>query len=225
MNVLILQSFLSVLFMMTTAQKPHVLIGYNNDLAPQPDREEYLPFGVENEMVSIQACYLAANDQDRRFDTYSEFGACTEDFLDVFIQGHVDSGMIGIDSNFCGQIILDIEGLFHPEGWYLLNSQDQADVFRGFIRRIAVIKRIFPKAALSLYGTPVLNATGVNAGEVVAGLKAAVVAGVFDQVDYLIPVLYLRNGPDDPGCTTEALLKTRIETYVIRSIDACVEVI
>jgi hypothetical protein len=60
-------------------------------------------------------------------------------------------------------------------------------VVGAFKRRLAVVRRSLPHAQLGLYGTTVHDAGGIN----VSGYQRAAAMGVFDDVDILVPVLYL----------------------------------
>ena len=90
-------------------------------------------------------------------------------------------------------IVLDLEA---PANLKLLGTwlgtPTFAAVVRGLKMRVAVARRVFPHAPLGMYGSP--NGPNSFVGEdfnlSAAGYRAAAAAGLFDGVDFLVPVLY-----------------------------------
>lgn len=112
----------------------------------------------------------------------------------------------GIDINTRGLFILDIEGSAdghstHPSDLYLESAADQALVIESWRLRARAVRAVFPNCTIGQYGTPVPNPRG-NPDNIVwldriAGLVAAGVAGAYDDLDYLSPLIYARFGPHD----------------------------
>ena len=79
--------------------------------------------------------------------------------------------------------------------------------------RVNVTKELFPRAKVALYGSPI--GPGKHAGNyslAIGGLVEAGARGMFDRVDYLLPVLYFSNNASSAhfnetvfGATSRAL--------------------
>lgn len=98
-------------------------------------------------------------------------------------------------------IILDIENP-HPQALWSYTPEEQVAIVEAYKRRIAAVKATFDNAWLGLYGTLNPNSTGTgggNYGDRHDALVAARALGLYDDLTYLVPVLYVRFGCDDDG--------------------------
>jgi len=115
--------------------------------------------------------------------------------LTAFKEAHPE-----IDPDTDAIIIMDIERP-HLADLHTYSANDRKAIVDAYRRRIAATKAVFPDAKLSLYGT--LNPDGRGRSEnptYVARLNALVEAGrdrLYDDLDYVVPVLYVRFGCDD----------------------------
>lgn len=113
-------------------------------------------------------------------------------------------------------IILDLEHPVHPrdvgEPEY---DGSRSQIVEAFRRRIRIARSRFPYAALSMYGVIVGDSRGRTTDRLVRsmeGYRTMAAGGVFDELDYITPVLYQRFGVDDPyfdtiDAYTEAALR------------------
>jgi hypothetical protein len=96
-------------------------------------------------------------------------------------------------------LMMDVEDP-HPKDLHAKGDQ-QADIVRAYRTRITALKQTFPKARLCMYGT--LNPDGRGRPDAptylarLAALQEAGDARLYDELDYLVPVLYPRFGPND----------------------------
>jgi hypothetical protein len=115
--------------------------------------------------------------------------------LQAFLNGHP-----GVSPQMTGTLVIDIEDP-HPQDLHKLTPEEQLAVIEAFKTRIAATRAVFPNAKLALYGTINPDARGRAEDPVYLKRLAALVAagkqGMFDKLDYLVPVLYVRFGPTD----------------------------
>jgi len=126
--------------------------------------------------------------------------------LENYLDGH------GIDNKTHHLVILDIEpggqsveGIkFHPQhlGNFPLSERDP--IIEGYKRRISVARSVFQNAKLALYGVVVPHSKGKPDqfdpsidGSKREGYERAGELGMYDQLDYLVPVLYNNWGTSD----------------------------
>ena len=108
----------------------------------------------------------------------------------------------GLDHDTQALVILDIEHPIHPShfGDYLDDPLFD-EIIAAFKLRISVVRRLLPDAELSLFGVvgPPNNADEFNANFIkrIEALRLAGELGLYDELDYLSPSLYVRWGPDD----------------------------
>lgn len=88
-----------------------------------------------------------------------------------------------------------------PADLHEYTGQDRIDIVEGYKVRIGVVKDVFPSAKLALYGTLNPQGRGDEEGDIYeARLQALIDAGeqgLYEQIDFLVPVLYTRFGCDD----------------------------
>ncbi len=102
-------------------------------------------------------------------------------------------------------IVLDMEKPVHPRhiGQYPVSDHagvDQREIIEAFKIRTEVAREMLPNAALSLYGVIVPDPQARNSDafhESWRGYVRAGAMGMYDHVDFLSPVLYVRWGPSD----------------------------
>lgn len=99
-------------------------------------------------------------------------------------------------------VVLDIEHPIHPKNIWKLGDNGilQERVVRAISLRIAVVRKHLPYAKLSLYGVVVPNPRGWYTAEVdkmMEGFKFAGAHGMFDELDYISPALYIPYGKND----------------------------
>jgi hypothetical protein len=121
--------------------------------------------------------------------------------LQVFQNGHP-----GVDPQTAGIIVMDIED---PKlgDMHLLPDAEQSAIIKAVRIRVAATRAKFPRAKLSLYGIVNPDPRGSAADPYASRLATFVQAGkvgMFDGLDYLSPVLYLRFGPTDRDWDTLA---------------------
>jgi hypothetical protein len=99
-----------------------------------------------------------------------------------------------------GRVVMDIEGPSFPSGFHRQPPRMRARLARAFATRAEAARRKFPRAKLGLYGTLLPDSRGRETAEYLARIAALVKAGergMFDEVDFLVPVIYPRFGPTD----------------------------
>jgi hypothetical protein len=118
-----------------------------------------------------------------------------EDQIQRFLDQHPD-----VSSLTKALVVMDIEKPF-PSGFHRHPPRTRARLVRAFATRAEAARRKLPNAKLGFYGTLVPDARGrENDQEYVARKRALVKAGecgMFDDVDFVVPVVYPRFGPTD----------------------------
>ena len=113
-------------------------------------------------------------------------------------------------------LMMDVE-VPHPQDLHK-HTDEQAAIVAAYKTRIAALKAVFRKAKLCMYGTLNPDGQGRPDGEAylarLEALKTAGTQGLYDQLDYLAPVLYPRFGPNDSEATW-----TSYRAYTEQGID------
>ena len=104
-------------------------------------------------------------------------------------------------------LVIDIEAPARPDALWSFNSTLLRRVVSALQLRVTVLRRVFPRAAISMYGAP----TRLRISQADAGYQRASALGLFDDVDYTTPSLYLSPGQDAANVTRQVL-------HVARSI-------
>jgi hypothetical protein len=98
-------------------------------------------------------------------------------------------------------LMMDVE-VPHPNDLHERDADEQAAIVAAYKMRIAALKAVFRNAKLCMYGTLNPDGRGRPDNEQyqarLEALKAAGTQGLYDRLDYLVPVLYPRFGPNDP---------------------------
>lgn len=118
-------------------------------------------------------------------------------------------------------IILDMEHPVHPKDLGKYKGAQQTQIVEAFKTRIKVVRQQFPKAKLSIYGVILPNPQGDSSTakfkQMMQGYIRAGQLGMFDDLDYLSPVLYLRFAPGEKTYNY-------IEAYTRQGLEASREV-
>jgi hypothetical protein len=118
-----------------------------------------------------------------------------EDQIQRFLDQHSD-----VSSLTKALVIMDIEKPF-PSGFHRHPPRTRARLVRAFATRAEAARRKLPNAKLGFYGTLVPDARGRQDDKEYVARKQALVkageCGMFDEVDFLVPVAYPRFGPTD----------------------------
>jgi hypothetical protein len=118
-----------------------------------------------------------------------------EDSIQTFLDKNPD-----VSALTKGRVVMDIEGPAFPSGFHRQPPRMQARLARAFATRAEAARRKLPKAKLGFYGTLLPDSRGRETTEYLARIAALVKAGergMFDEVDFLVPVIYPRFGPTD----------------------------
>lgn len=100
-------------------------------------------------------------------------------------------------------VILDLEWPVYYNGMHLLNTSTLAALVAAIRRRVQIARTVLPHAKIGLY-----DEHAANNATVVEGYRRASRLGLWDDVDYLIPVLYLPIGRNATNATLDVLLAT-----------------
>ncbi len=117
-----------------------------------------------------------------------------EDRIQRFLDAHPD-----VSALTKGRVVMDIEHPF-PSGLHTQPPRMQARLARAFATRAEAARRKFPNAKLGFYGTLLPDSRGRDTAEYLARIEALVKAGergMFEEIDFLVPVIYPRFGPTD----------------------------
>ena len=179
-------------------------------------------WGVESGAWTIQGYALKAS----KNMTVQEFVDTTEEQIQSQLLAYISStnGLHGLTTDI---LVLDIEHPVHPKDWgkYYEKPFDSnvsfEELIDAFELRIDVARNLFPNAKIALYGVVVPHPKGVYSpmwstrweGYLEAGTE-----GVYDDLDYLVPVVYSRFSYEQPE-NNEEITQHQIEKMVIQAID------
>ncbi|MEK6793317.1 MAG: hypothetical protein AABZ39_00960 [Spirochaetota bacterium] len=96
-------------------------------------------------------------------------------------------------------IVLDLEHPVHPKEFHGLGGTMNA-VVAAFANRIRIARKQLPRSKLALYGILNPQPQGEYTEEFIrqfAALRSAGKLGMYDDIDYIVPVLYTRFGSND----------------------------
>lgn len=154
------------------------------------------PYGVQADVVSISGGFFLAHKDDSLGDFLAATQADVEQRLGTYKALHPE-----VDPNTAGIIVMDIEGPFHPKDLHTYSESNQDAIVDAFQVRIAAARNVFPNAELAIWGTLVPDPQGREDNAVYLARLAALIEageeGLYDDLDYLTPVVYLRFGCDD----------------------------
>jgi hypothetical protein len=177
-------------------------------------RVDLAPFGMSNRAWSISGRYLLAGSGE----TVESFTAATRSqvrrMLARYLRGaRIDPGDL---------VVLDMEPgpAYLPLIWQLpADVQDQ--VIEAYKLRIRVARQLLPHARLGLWGVvvPIATANEASMDTRMAGYRRGQELGLYDDVDYLIPVLYPWFSPGG----TEAEFEARVGLATRQGIERSLE--
>lgn len=167
-------------------------------------------FGVTNNAITIHGAALEAAEI-----TVEEFTRSDRSDINRTLRGYLRTH--GIDPDTDHLVVLDmepkdptephpedpsrLERLFHPKDLGTFEGDPrQNDIIQGFIRRIEVARDVMPNAKLGLYQVVAPMGKGQyneSFRDRMQGYRRAGELGMYDQVDYIVPVLYTRFGSCD----------------------------
>lgn len=177
-----------------------------------PQEQEMLSWlGVKNDVISVSQHWLIASqdDQDMFLNaTPHEVRLRRNRFFDMIEQAH------GVDLNtWDGILVFDIESP-HPNSLSEMiireNGSLRAPVAQrvadAFAMRVTVWRERAPDARYAFYSTLSPHSRGSrdnpSHSKTLAAMQALAARGMFDQIDLLSPLLYLRFGEGDTGYET-----------------------
>jgi hypothetical protein len=159
-------------------------------------------YGVQNGGFVINGGWLKAGIDTVQDESifYDATALDIEEGLRSFFTSHPELG----DTDTTEIVILDIESPVHPRTIHQLLDTDQAKfdaTVAGYILRAAVARTVLPQAELGVYFTFTGPLSGTADDAYWADQREAwrIIAerGLFDHLDLLVPVFYLRYGPTD----------------------------
>ena len=171
----------------------------------EPDYYRRLGFAVTNSTM-VNAGNIGAGKPNKTTGTCVGQGPCCVETVDDFtsmpddvisscwdrFMQHGGGSTLAGGTQTTNVVVIDIEackGKVHPRHWWNFTDPDLEKVVGAFKRRLRIVRNSLPHAQLGLYGTTVHDSAsgGIN----VSGYLRAAAMGVFDDVDVLVPVMYL----------------------------------
>lgn len=160
----------------------------------------------DSDVVVVNGSFLL---QQSDTITFQDFLGKTQQQVETRLGTYVSNNpeMDGYDQI----IILDMESP-HPNDLHTYSSTDEDAIVDAWITRIAAANAVFPDATIGMYGTLVPNGQGDDQNATyqarVAALVEAGEEGLYEGLDFLVPVLYVRFGCDDemsgpPDCDAD----------------------
>jgi hypothetical protein len=108
-----------------------------------------------------------------------------------------------------GKLVCSFKGqakTIHPRDWFTLNATAFPLVMQAFKKRISLFRKMVPHAKLGLYGTMShsvccpLNTTEACLDLALEAMQRASQLGVFDELDVLVPILFMGQHMDATTC-------------------------
>ena len=143
--------------------------------------------GIEVGAVSINDDYFSAGGGRSLEQMLRASEKTVESALLEYVVPRVQGGRNGTVL-----VVMDLESPANPGNLSGFDDTELLDVVHAFQLRICVMRRLFPHVKLALYGT----VEGIYLPGSLTGLHRASALGLFDDIDYLIPVLYTGPGMD-----------------------------
>jgi hypothetical protein len=164
---------------------------------------ELVQFGISNRAVTISGRATMSEKEISRTDFIGAKAVEIRTKLRDFLAEH----RLPRDNDL---VILDMEpDGFSPGSLGKYEGKQQRDLIDAYRRRIRVARQVLRQKAggveLALYQVIVPDVKGgMNDAfrQRMAGYEEAGRRGMYDQLDYICPVLYQRFGPDDAGAET-----------------------
>ena len=160
---------------------------------------DYSVVGIQNEIITIHGSGVLAG----RDTSIDEFLAYTEDEIRNRFETYLRVRP-WLSRETQDIMLIDIEGAYGARyiGNYEFDTTySQADIIDAYKRRIRIVREKLPNAKLALYDTISPDPLGRESDPQfiisMRGYRHAAELGMFDELDYLSPLLYQRFGPDD----------------------------
>lgn len=160
------------------------------------------PFDVDVFVINGSALKCIQTDSHAAFISY------TQPTIETTLTNYLTAR--GIDyANDTRYFVLDMEhpgigdggdGFAHPNDLGEASASQQDEIVTAWKTRIAVARTVLPNAKIGMYGLLVPNSRGLETDGFIAQRAALIEAGVeglYDSLDYLVPILFPRFGPDD----------------------------
>jgi hypothetical protein len=154
-------------------------------------------YGVGNGVISISGHWFL-QDKTSGADLSEFLTRSQEDVerrLGIFKAAHPE-----VDPNTDAVVVMDIERP-HPKHLHTYSRSEQNAIVAAYMVRIAATRAVFPNAKLALYGTLSPDELGRPHDLTYIQRRDALIAagrrGLYDDLDFLVPVPYVRFGCDD----------------------------
>jgi hypothetical protein len=112
--------------------------------------------------------------------------------------------------NTSSLLVVDIEKPVRPDHFWQYNDTTLRNVVKALRLRLSTLLQIMPNATVSMYGAP----TRLHLRQSETGYRRASELGLFDDVNYTTPSLYLSPGQDPANITQEVLAAATSVTRV-----------
>lgn len=171
------------------------------------------PFGVTNDAWTINSEAFGMPQRERV--TLREFVNMTEeDVMTNWMFPYLRTKGKELDLNTDKLIVIDIEGIVHPNNWGNLLHDDTnlgnkdgvffEDIITALKMRVNLARKLLPNATFSYYGVVQPNTNGYyekNFKKRLKGCQRAGELGMYDNVSYLSPWLPIMHSKDsgNPG--------------------------
>lgn len=163
------------------------------------DPSELESLGVNNGGIAVNGSAVLQNSGE----DLSSYLASTEAQITTNFAKYIAKHNLNGSSAY---VIMDLEAVVAPKNWGQYYESDEDDksnsnssqfdqVIEAFKLRMSVARTLLPNAKICLYGVPVPTnwlSTSSSWIQQNGGFIQAAEQGVFDQADYLTPVLYTR---------------------------------
>lgn len=169
--------------------------------------------GVTTDAWTIGGGHLSVNTTD----TLDQFLLIGEDEIRNTFENYLERHpQLKKDSR--NLIVLDMEAPVFPPGWGQPDRKPFLDkIFPALKMRISIVRRCLQEAKISMHAVIAPEAQGKVEQErfqnSMEGYRQAVDFGLFDELDYLSPVLYTRWGPADGSGAKSRLRYCTIAAY------------
>lgn len=188
-------------FRVPAERHPQILVSAQNVWYTQP--AVGVTIGPDSVVTISESVFLAIGAQEA--PDYASWLSKTQTEVENRLQQFLDNNP-DISGNTTGIVVIDHEDP-HPQNFHLsygteipATEAEQDAQIEGYKRRIAATRVKFPKAKLALYAIMIADSRGLATEDTLANQAALIRAGqkgMFDQLDYVVPVMYTRFGPAD----------------------------
>jgi hypothetical protein len=187
-----------------------VELSFQARLAKPELRKALAELKIGNNVISVNGSFLKWNNKD----TLERALAYSPAEIKKEFESFLKRGNFPDNKNMV--YILDLEAPIHPKNFATLKPELLKKVFKAFKLRIKIARAILPKSKIGLYGIMNASGTGIYSEGFIKRFKALKIfgaQGLYDDLDYIVPVLYQRFGAKDGGreATWEAMVRQGVE--------------